>query len=141
MDSTWVELTWESPTNDGGSRILSYSIEYRDPSSREWKAWPLAAKDTRYRLDGLRDCGEYEFRVAARNAAGLGRWSPSSGPVKLRPKFSVPGPPGMPYANSIGRQCVNLTWTPPVQQGGCKLTGMLCFYVNNYLMLNLNVNH
>jgi len=124
MDSTWIELGWDSPANDGGSRVLAYTVEYRDPQSRDWKSWPVATKETRLRLDGLRDCGEYEFRVAARNAAGLGKFSPSTGPIRLQPKFCVPGPPGMPYAQSIGRQHVNLTWTPPVQQGGCKLTGI-----------------
>jgi len=39
---------------------------------------------------------EYEFRVKAKNAAGLSKPSPPSSTFKLKDKFSVPSPPESP---------------------------------------------
>lgn len=59
----------------------------------------------------------------AKNAAGLSKPGPPSLPITLAPKFGVPGPPSMPLAESIGRNYVTLTWLPPTNKGGSKITG------------------
>lgn len=124
MDTTWIHLNWDRPINDGGSKILGYHVEYRDPNAHNWTlANPYACKDPKFKVEGLRDRGEYEFRVIAKNAAGNGKPSPSSGIIKLKPKYGPPGPPGMPHAESIGRNHVTLTWSPPIIDGGSKISG------------------
>lgn len=124
MDSTWVTLHWDRPSNDGGSKILGYMVEFREPTAHRWTpANANLCKDPKYKIEGLRDRGEYEFRVFAKNAAGLSRPSDSSGIIKLKPKFGPPGPPGMPNAQSIGRSYVTLVWDPPILDGGSKISG------------------
>lgn len=123
MNSTWVELEWEPP-NDGGSKILEYILQYKEPSSSKWivaNAQPI--QGTSHRVSNLRERGEYEFRVIAKNAAGFSKPSPSTGAIQLKPKFGPPGPPTQISAESIGRNHVTLTWVPPLDDGGSKITG------------------
>lgn len=125
MDSTWVDLEWEAP-RDGGSKIIGYQIQYRDPSSAKWITFNIEPFTTPYgRVTGLKDCGEYEFRVIAKNAAGWSRPSGASERVQLKPKFGPPGPPSQAQATSIGRNHVTLTWVPPLDDGGSKITGYI----------------
>lgn len=60
----------------------------RDTHSHKWiTANRELIEDTRFRATNLRDFGEYEFRVLAKNAAG---WSRPSGPserIQLRERF------------------------------------------------------
>jgi hypothetical protein len=71
----------------------------------------------------LRDQGEYEFRVLAKNAAGWSRPSPPSDKIQLRQRYGPPGPPIQLRAQTIGPNWVTLTWQPPSDDGGCKLAG------------------
>jgi hypothetical protein len=78
---------------------------------------------TNFKVQNLRDQGEYEFRVVAKNAAGWSKPSPPSDKIQLRQRFGPPGPPISLHANSIGPNWVTLTWQPPLDDGGCKLAG------------------
>ena len=49
MDTTWVDLRWDPPSSDGGSKILGYVVEFREPTGHKWiQASPHLYKDTRY---------------------------------------------------------------------------------------------
>ena len=49
MDTTWVKLHWDRPLKDGGSPIIGYHIEFREPSSQRWMlANPVPAKDPHF---------------------------------------------------------------------------------------------
>ena len=64
MDSNWITLEWDSPMKDGGSRVIGYSLEYREYDSHAGWA-PASAfniKENKFTLEGLRDKGTYEFR-------------------------------------------------------------------------------
>lgn len=125
MDTTWVSLHWDRPDRDGGSKILGYHLEFREPSAHKWiLVNPHACPDPRFTVESLRHCGEYEFRAIAKNAAGLSKPGPSS-VIKLKPKYGPPGPPGIPGAETIGRNWCTLTWTPPIYDGGSKITGYI----------------
>lgn len=103
---------------------MGYMVEFKEPTAHRWTpANAHLCKDLKYKIEGLRDRGEYEFRVFAKNAAGLSKPSDSSGIIRLKPKYGPPGPPGMPRAESIGRKHVTLTWDPPILDGGSKVTG------------------
>uniref|UniRef100_A0A0N5D1Z0 non-specific serine/threonine protein kinase n=1 Tax=Thelazia callipaeda TaxID=103827 RepID=A0A0N5D1Z0_THECL len=125
MDSTWAELEWEPPS-DGGSKILGYLLHYRESGSNRWINVSLQPIDgTSFRIQNLKDGGEYEFRVVAKNKAGLSKPSQPSETVRLKPKFGLPGPPIQVAAKSIGRNYVTLTWAPPIDDGGSKITGYI----------------
>jgi hypothetical protein len=61
--------------------------------------------------------------VLAKNAAGWSKASPPSDKIKLRQRIGPPGPPSQVHAQSIGPNWVTLTWTPPVEDGGSRVTG------------------
>lgn len=118
MDRNWALVEWEPPASNGGSKILGYRVEYRDSHSHRWIAASKdLVEDTQLKVVNLRDLGEYEFRVLAKNAAGWSKPSLPSDKVQLREKFGPPGPPIQIHADSIGANWVTLTWTPPIDTG------------------------
>lgn len=125
MDSTWAEVEWEPPS-DGGSKILGYLLQYKEPASSKWiNASARAIEGTSFQIRNLKDKAEYEFRVIAKNKAGLSKPSLPSEKVQLKVKFGPPGPPTQIAAESIGRNHVTLTWAEPIDDGGSKITGYI----------------
>lgn len=81
LGQDFVELSWSPPEVDGGSPITGYQLERLDMSGRSWL--PVSREpitDTFFRLDDLKEGLQYEFRVRAQNAIGLGEPSPSTEP-------------------------------------------------------------
>ncbi|XP_069132541.1 twitchin-like isoform X9 [Argopecten irradians] len=124
VDEDSVTLSWTKPKSDGGKKIQGYIVEYLDPYSGRWKAAnDLPCSDTTFTVPNLKKDKEYEFRVRAKNVAGLGEPSAVIGPVVPKPKYGKSGPPGMPVASAVGRTYIDLKWDPPTNDGGSKVTG------------------
>ncbi len=71
MTKDSVLLEWNTSSDDGGCRIISYVIEYRDVDSLRWSR--AAAVDAHTRsctVQGLREGKEYLFRVCTVSDAG-----------------------------------------------------------------------
>ena len=85
-----MKLSWTKPKNDGGDKIQGYVIEKKEKGSDKWEPVNARApaKDTSYTVHNLDNGQEYEFRVKAKNRAGLGKASPSTGTVEVQPKPS-----------------------------------------------------
>jgi len=67
-----ISIAWDAPESDGGSDITNYLIESR--SDLDLGYVPIAKVDsaiTNYTARGLLDGSDYNFRVKARNAAGV----------------------------------------------------------------------
>ena len=78
-----ITIQWNRPRHDGGSSIQGYTIERRQVGENQWiKANHAMVKDLTYRVINLIEHREYEFRVAAINAAGQGPWSDPSENIK-----------------------------------------------------------
>ena len=81
-----VELVWTAPTDDGGSPITNYVVEYCEETAFRWL--PAGEGDavpgTRYVVRGLTENTAYKFRVAAQNKAGVGPFSECVLPVKVK---------------------------------------------------------
>uniref|UniRef100_A0A914S0V8 Fibronectin type-III domain-containing protein n=1 Tax=Parascaris equorum TaxID=6256 RepID=A0A914S0V8_PAREQ len=102
MDSTWVELEWDIPA-DGGSKILGYIVQYREPSL--WRVVnDYTVQHPEFTVTNLIEFRDYEFRITAVNAIGKGVPSLPSSPIKIqemggsRPQIVVkPADTASPY--------------------------------------------
>lgn len=78
-----ITIQWTKPRHDGGAYIQGYIVEKRIVGDLAWsRASHAMVKDTTYRVINLTEHQEYEFRVAAVNAAGQGPWSDPSENIK-----------------------------------------------------------
>ncbi|XP_076471204.1 twitchin-like [Babylonia areolata] len=124
IDEDSVTLRWNKPKSDGGKKIQGYVIEYKEPSSNRWKPFNEAPiNDTKATVNGLKKDAEYEFRVRAKNVAGLGTASEATGPVHVKPKYTKPGSPSVPEPVKVGKTYVDLKWDKPRNDGGSKIKG------------------
>ena len=74
-----ITIQWTKPIHDGGSPITGYVVEKRLISEDKFiKASHVHILDLNYKVPNLLTKHEYEFRVAAINAAGQGPWSQCS---------------------------------------------------------------
>lgn len=78
-------LSWSAPSDDGGSPILDYSLEYRvvNDDNVAIGNWTIAKTSTitTASIDNLDNNKRYIARVRARNAVGLGSYSTISNVV------------------------------------------------------------
>uniref|UniRef100_A0A3Q3JJU8 Fibronectin type-III domain-containing protein n=1 Tax=Monopterus albus TaxID=43700 RepID=A0A3Q3JJU8_MONAL len=115
-------VTWERPTNDGGSPIQGYIVEKRDKDGVRWtRCNKRTVSELRFRVTGLLENHSYEFRVAAENAAGVGTPSAPMMYYKALDPIFKPGPPNNPKVMDTSRSTVSLTWGKPIYDGGCEI--------------------
>ena len=77
-----ASLAWTASTANQGGRPLDYVIQYRLSGSGPWVTYNDGSSSVAAAsLRGLRTGRFYDFRVAAKNLAGLGAFSAESGPV------------------------------------------------------------
>jgi hypothetical protein len=85
----FVNLSWEKPESDGGSRIQGYWIDKREVGSEAWQRVNLSiCFATQINISNLIEGRQYEFRVFAQNEAGLSQPSSASTSVKIKDPLS-----------------------------------------------------
>uniref|UniRef100_A0A8C5WXH0 Titin n=1 Tax=Laticauda laticaudata TaxID=8630 RepID=A0A8C5WXH0_LATLA len=111
-------VVWDRPASDGGSEILGYVLEKRDKEGIRWtRCNKRLISELRYRVTGLLENHDYEYRVSAENAAGLSEPSPPSIYYKACDPIYKPGPPNNPKAIDVTRSSVFLSWGKPIYDG------------------------
>uniref|UniRef100_A0A8C3F4T4 Titin n=1 Tax=Chrysemys picta bellii TaxID=8478 RepID=A0A8C3F4T4_CHRPI len=87
-----VTLQWKKPEYDGGSKITGYVVEKKElPDGRWMKASFTNVIETQFAVTGLVENQRYEFRVIARNAAGVfSEPSESSGAITVKDEVEPP---------------------------------------------------
>lgn len=79
-------LTWNAPDKDGGSPVTNYVIEMKPSGTYKWL--PVAPEEditgNSFKVKDLIEGTEYEFRVAAKNKAGISQPSAASQPIIAR---------------------------------------------------------
>uniref|UniRef100_H2YLF4 Titin n=1 Tax=Ciona savignyi TaxID=51511 RepID=H2YLF4_CIOSA len=117
-------LTWTRPTSDGGSDISGYHIERKERNSLRWtRAVRRSVPSLHHKVTGLSEGSEYEFRVSAENAAGIGPPSECSTPALCKEPVYVPGPTGIPKVVDTTKHSISLAWAQPSFDGGSPVTG------------------
>uniref|UniRef100_A0A8D0DYH3 Titin n=1 Tax=Salvator merianae TaxID=96440 RepID=A0A8D0DYH3_SALMN len=119
-------VCWGHPDSDGGSPITNYIIERRDRAGLRWvKCNKRIVTDLRYKVSGLTEGHEYEYRIKAENAAGVSEPSPSSQFYKACDTVFKPGPPGNPRVLDTTKSSITIAWNKPIYDGGSEITGYM----------------
>ncbi len=114
---TSIRLEWNEPSDDGGSAITGYRVEYYDGA--EWQMLADGLATTTYEHTE-RDAGtNYCYRVAAINSNGTG---PYSGQACATTAGSPDAPENL-RAEADGKTRITLTWDPPTDTGGATIIG------------------
>uniref|UniRef100_H2YFD5 Titin n=1 Tax=Ciona savignyi TaxID=51511 RepID=H2YFD5_CIOSA len=122
-------LTWTRPNNDGGSEITNYILEKRERRGTRWvRATRKNNSECRFRITGLPESAEIEFRVAAENAAGTGEPSEPSSYVSIVDPIYPPGPPSNPKTTETTRKSATVSWGKPMYDGGSEIIGYAIQY-------------
>jgi hypothetical protein len=104
-----MTLAWVAPTDNGGSAITNYVIEYKLVGETTWSPLTRATStNVSGSISGLNPTTRYSVRVAAVNVAGTGQFgpagseltgnapSPSPSPTPTATATSNPNPPSDP---------------------------------------------
>jgi hypothetical protein len=110
-------VRWTAPATANGSPITGYVVTpYLDGAAQPSRSYPSTA--TSQAVSNLLNGRRYTFRVAARNARGVGPRSAASSPIVV----GAPTPPRSVTA-SAGTGSAEVAWAPPVSANGSAVTG------------------
>ncbi|XP_070765961.1 immunoglobulin-like and fibronectin type III domain-containing protein 1 [Enoplosus armatus] len=116
-----INISWDSPSNRGGSRILGYILEKRKKGSNLWtvvNAMDELIKEKKYAVKDVVAGLEYEFRVTAINLSGAGEFSNPSEFVFARDPKKPPGKVTSLKVTETSYTHLVLTWTKPEDKPG-----------------------
>ncbi|MGI0076535.1 MAG: fibronectin type III domain-containing protein, partial [Nitrosopumilaceae archaeon] len=128
VSPTKVDLFWSTPTNNGGSPITGYKIEFTSiPGSGSYSILPFTGTGTTYSHTGLTTRTLYIYRISSINAQGTSNPSvevtatPTSSSKPLENIF--PNTPTSLTASDVSSTSINLTWVMPTSNNGPPVTG------------------
>ncbi|XP_040159958.1 twitchin isoform X6 [Anopheles arabiensis] len=106
-----VTLNWDAPSDDGGSEITGYSIEYKEFPSDNWKMVYGTVPRCSHTVKHLTENHEYVFRVRAENIYGASEPTESK---PISPKSpDPPEPVDKPTVADYTPSSCTITWRPP----------------------------
>ncbi|NXI34714.1 IGFN1 protein, partial [Galbula dea] len=119
-----IMISWKAPRKTGSSKIVGYIVQKRKKGTITWlpvNTGPIA--DKKLNVTGLKKGLQYEFRVAAVNAAGIGDASEASQPAFARDSTKSPGQVHDLKVSSSDSTSITLTWKKPETQDGNDVKG------------------
>lgn len=83
-----MDLSWASPSSDGGSAITGYIIEKQDTKRGTWSsAGTVPADKTCFTVNKLTEGNNYLFRVSSENEVGMSSPTDISTPVTVKSPY------------------------------------------------------
>ncbi|NWI70314.1 IGFN1 protein, partial [Todus mexicanus] len=119
-----ITISWKVPRKTGSSRIVGYMVQKRKKGTITWlpvNNGPIAEK--KLKVTNLKKGLQYEFRVAAVNAAGVGDASEPSQPAFARDATKFPGQVQDLKVSNSDSTSVTLTWKSPEAKDGNDVKG------------------
>jgi len=111
VHSTGCTVTYQAPVIEGGTAVIGYHLEYKATGTQSWVALiGRLITDTSVKIRKLQPGTGYEFRVAAVNFGGVGKFNPALAAVTIdhnRPEIQ----PGSPVVRTVWPKSVDLEWT------------------------------
>lgn len=127
-----VPLSWTAPSDDGGSSIINYIIQYNTTGISPWSNQVTTpSSSTSYTITGLTNGTPYYFQVAAVNTY-CNSGGPPSGPFSTTANAipaTTPDPPtGIQTTNGVSS--ISVTWNAPSPSttGGAAVTSYTLQY-------------
>ena len=89
-----VTLSWKKPLDDGGSKIIGYVIEKKSGNGPWEEVLDVSPKETLVTVKDVKEDEECQFRIRAKNAAGMSDPSKPTEVIKvldqpLKPVFEI----------------------------------------------------
>ncbi|CAF3389468.1 unnamed protein product [Rotaria socialis] len=124
--ATTCRIQWTPPSSDGGTPLTGYYVERHLQGATRWTkvSKQITPPDTtEIKAEELMEGSEYEFRIVACNKAGQSEPSAPSRTIVAKNPFDKPGPPSGLTIDAVGNEWIELSWQPPIKDGGSPITG------------------
>ena len=123
VSETQIDLSWDAPSEDGGSTITGYDLEYSVDGSIPWMDLTTSATTIAFSDNtGLTAGTTRHYRVAAINDVGTGEYTTTNATTTAA-TTTVPGAPTNLTATAVSDTQINLSWDAPSEDGGEAVTG------------------
>ena len=116
-------VSWTAPSDNGGSPISSYNLQYSTNLSEWFPKTPhtLSESTSSYTFTDLTNGTEYYFQIAAINANGRSKYSTQTTNSTATPS-TIPTYPVITYSISNQNQTSTVIWTEPSDNGGSPIS-------------------
>ncbi len=123
VSSSQINLSWTT-TNNGGSPITGYKIEYKIiPGGYSLLVQINGNTTTTYSHTGLQSDKYYVYRIFAINSIGTSESSDEAIGYTEQPQNIVPNPPTGLNVRAVSPTKINLFWNAPLNNGGPLVSG------------------
>ena len=112
-----LQVSWAAPTDNGGTSITGYSVQYRAASTEVWTDWSHTGVGVSAAITGLTNGQSYVVQIAALNTQGAGGYAS----VTATPATTPDAPDD--FVTTPGIAEIGLSWSAPANNGGRVLTG------------------
>ncbi len=123
---TLIVLSWTAPSNNGGSAVSGYKIEWSADGTSNWADLEDDTESTATTFidRGLSAGSTRHYRVSAINTTNTGTASiPASATTVDGSTNTIPSDPTGLNASANGPTTIDLSWTAPANTGGTAITG------------------
>ncbi|UJR23285.1 hypothetical protein I4U23_026301 [Adineta vaga] len=124
--ATTCRVQWSPPASDGGTPLTGYIVERHIQGASRWSKvtkQPISPDTTFVIAEDLVEGSEYEFRVIACNKVAQSEPSAPSRTIIAKNPFDKPGPPLDLIIEAVANDWIELSWQPPIKDGGSPITG------------------